>query len=341
MKTPLLMACLVSAGLLTSDPAYAGRGGGSQDGAKGAGGQAGRRRAKRFVRTHKRPGAQALIPGQGTGIYPAHEVRRDGSFTMEVQTGGSGQRYRKFRQLAEHVGEEAAYEIFAGLHPFVQNTYGEKVPVIGISANTMTGASGSASGGVDADVALSHFLNGTGPMPAAMRAISNRASGKGTRPQPYVFKLLREQPARASAEQVLSAVKLAVEGDHRSADLAAHRDALRAIELAGSLPGSFRVVTSSDDGITLRKTGRLGKVELLYIPGSSIALRLEPAGEKAIGYAFAVRKNGNGRIANLSTSELTLEVGPTRRFIPQGRQDSQVLLGSEELVAAFALGADE
>jgi hypothetical protein len=104
---------------------------------------------------------------RSTAILPAHQTTM--AYKMASRGGAVARTYHEL-QLRGRAQEAAA---FAELHPFVQNTYGTKVPVIGISQGP--GGAGSASGGVESNAALSAALQGKGPMPADLQAVTAAA----------------------------------------------------------------------------------------------------------------------------------------------------------------------
>jgi hypothetical protein len=99
-----------------------------------------------------------------TTIYSANSVYRDGTPRMEHRL--QGQALRKFQELEQRVGTDQARATFEGLHPFVQNTYGDKVPIIGVSQSPHGGA--TVAGGVVSDEHLSAAIKVGGPLAPGM-----------------------------------------------------------------------------------------------------------------------------------------------------------------------------
>jgi hypothetical protein len=104
---------------------------------------------------------------RSTTILPAHMTTT--AFKMSARGGAVARNYHEIQLRHGHEKAEA----FAQLHPFVQNTYGTKVPIIGISQGP--GGAGSASGGAMSDAKLSAALEGKGPMPADAQAVLEAA----------------------------------------------------------------------------------------------------------------------------------------------------------------------
>lgn len=118
------------------------------------------------------PAAFGWPPGyngpRSTAILPAHMTTR--SFEMRARGGAVA---RNYHEVQLRGGQQAA-EAFASLHPFVQNTYGTKVPVIGVSQGP--GGAGTAAGGVVSDEKLSAALQGKGPLPSGAQAVVDVAT---------------------------------------------------------------------------------------------------------------------------------------------------------------------